>query len=233
MNQTALFEIHKSLGAKMVSFAGWSMPVEYKGLRPEHLATRKSVGIFDVSHMGEIFVRGEKSLDFLQRLLTNDVSCCKVGQAQYNMMLNPQGGVIDDLIIYHLKEHQEYLLVVNASNRSKDWDWILKQSQDWNSLSVVDESLNWSQVAVQGPQSVEVLEKLMPGASLISKFYSEWKEFLGESWLVARTGYTGEDGFEIYGSHSKIKDLWNTLMEEATLKDGGTLWFGSAKHLAY
>lgn len=213
IQKTALNETHRKIGGKMVDFAGWDMPVEYSGLRLEHMATREAVGLFDVSHMGEVMVTGEDSVLFLQTLLTNDVSKCAIGQAQYNMMLNEAAGVIDDLIIYRMNENQ-FLLVVNASNKDKDFKWILKQSESFKNLKVEDQSASWSQVAVQGPKAVQLICELFPEASEIKKFRFKSLELNGMTWLVARTGYTGEDGFEIYGPNAGVVWVWEALTDK-------------------
>lgn len=233
--KTKLNDIHRQLGGKMVDFAGWDMPVEYSGLRLEHMATREAVGLFDVSHMGEVMVHGPNAVGFLQKLLSNDVSKCAIGQAQYNMMLNEQGGVVDDLIIYRLEENK-FLLVVNASNKDKDLNWISVQAkkfndQTTNTVFVKDESEDWAQVAIQGPKATELVAELFPESSSIKKFRFKNlsllksslsfnsisnalpEEFFKMKWLVARTGYTGEDGFEIYGPNEGVLSLWTILLE--------------------
>lgn len=213
--KTPLNEVHKQMGGKMVPYAGWEMPVEYPhGLRKEHAATRQNIGLFDVSHMGEITVTGSDSTAFLQKLLTNDVSKCAVGQAQYNLMLNEQGGVIDDLIIYCFEKDQNYLLVVNASNKDKDWAWIKKQAQNFKNLKVEDVSSQWAQIAVQGPKAVELVSTFFAKASEIKKFRFAELEYKNSSWIVARTGYTGEDGFEIYGAPDQAASVWQELCEK-------------------
>lgn len=211
--KTPLNDVHRELGGKMVDFAGWDMPVEYSGLRAEHMATRESIGLFDVSHMGEILVEGSEALRFLQTLLTNDVSKCAVSQAQYNLMLNENGGVIDDLIIYRL-EDQKYLLVVNASNKDKDFSWISSVATKFSNVKVQDVSAEWGQLAVQGPKATELVRDLFPESLDIKKFRFKVLKWQNADWFVARTGYTGEDGFEIYGPASKMKGLWTELMAQ-------------------
>lgn len=215
--RTPLFQTHKDLGAKMVPYAGWEMPVEYpQGLREEHMATRKNIGLFDVSHMGEISVQGTQSVAFLQKILTNDVSKCVPQQAQYHLMLNENGGVIDDLIIYCIEKDKNYLLVVNAANKDKDWAFIQEQAKAFSDLKVSDDSAQWAQVAVQGPKAVELMSEFFPESKALKKFrFAQWEASqIGGQWLVARTGYTGEDGFEVYGSPEKINDLWKALCEQ-------------------
>ncbi len=211
VGKTILNEEHRRLGGKMVNFAGWDMPVEYSGLRLEHMATRNSVGLFDVSHMGEVMVEGENSLAFLQKILTNEVSKCAINQAQYNMMLDESGFVIDDLIIYRLAE-KKYLLVVNASNKNKDVLWIQKVAKTFKNLSIEDQSSDWAQIAIQGPKAVEVSKHLFSDCTDIKRFRFKEYEWNQARWLVARTGYTGEDGFEIYGPLNQAANLWNELL---------------------
>ena len=229
--KTALNETHRKLGGKMVDFAGWDMPVEYSGLRLEHMATRNNVGLFDVSHMGEVMVEGPSALPFLQKLLTNDLAKCALLQAQYNMMLNESGGVIDDLIVYRLEE-EKFLLVVNASNKDKDFAWIQDVAKDFlaagaglggqgdsvktssSDLRIEDQSSKWAQLAVQGPKALELVAELFPESTDIKKFRFKFLDWQGQSWLVARTGYTGEDGFEIYGSTDLAAKLWAELSDK-------------------
>lgn len=209
--KTPLNEVHRNLNGKMVDFAGWDMPVEYSGLRLEHTATREKAGLFDVSHMGEIKVDGKKSLDFLQNLLSNDISKCAIGQAQYNLMLNESGGVVDDLIVYRMGE-SEFLLVVNASNKDKDYKWIKDFSDSFEDVLVQDESSNWSQIAIQGPNAVKIAATLFPEVEQIKKFRFKKLKWNNLDWLVSRTGYTGEDGFEIYGPNQGAQILWSELL---------------------
>lgn len=216
LEKTVLNAEHRKLGGKMVNFAGWDMPVEYSGLRLEHMATRNSAGLFDVSHMGEVMVEGPDSLAFLQKLLTNDVSKCAVHQAQYNMMLKENGGVVDDLIIYRLAE-EKFLLVVNASNKNKDVSWIESIAKDFKNVLVEDQSSLWSQIAIQGPKAIEITAQIFPECVDIKKFRFKQINWAGQSWIVARTGYTGEDGFEVYGSingaSNQVPQLWNEFLK--------------------
>ncbi len=216
--KTALNETHRKLGGKMVDFAGWDMPVEYSGLRLEHIATRTHVGLFDVSHMGEVFIEGSHAMPFLQGLLTNDVSKCEIFQAQYNMMLNEKGGVIDDLIVYRLEE-KKFLLVVNASNKNKDFELMQKVAKDFltkgslnsSHLILEDQSSAWSQLAVQGPKALPLMAKIFPECTEIKKFRFKILKWQNLDWLVARTGYTGEDGFEVYGPNGSVESLWQEI----------------------
>lgn len=219
--KTPLFETHKALGGKMVPYAGWEMPVEYAGagLRAEHKATREAIGLFDVSHMGEILVEGANSLAFLQSLLTNNVDKCAQGQAQYNMLLNENGGVIDDLIVYTLEKDKKYLLVVNASNKDKDWVWIEEKAKAFTDLHVEDQSASWAQIAVQGPKALDLVSKFFESAKEIKKFRFAELDYKDQKCLVSRTGYTGEDGFEIYGSLEIVPQLWNECLKKGKAYD--------------
>lgn len=209
--KTPLYEEHLKLNAKMVDFAGWNMPVEYRGLREELHNVRKNVGLFDVSHMGEVFVRGENAVKTLQWLTTNDVSKLKKGQAQYSILTNPQGGIVDDIIVYCLEENQNYLVCVNASNADKDFDWMTKNNKG---AEIVNESTKWSQIAVQGPKAPALLEKIFPKSSQLKPFHCEFFNFEGSQVLLATTGYTGESGAEIFIPNEKASALWNRLLQD-------------------
>lgn len=212
---TPLKEEHESLGAKMVDFAGWWMPVEYSGLRAEHTNVRQNVGLFDVSHMGEIRVRGRQALEALQWLTSNDVSQIGNGKAQYTLLTNECGGVVDDLIVYCIERGQDYLLCVNASNTVKDWDWIKGHiPSELQQVEIKNESDDWGQVAVQGPRAVELCARVF-GESVQEVGAFHFAPFLFQSELcyLARTGYTGEDGFEIFVPREKTVSLWRQLLE--------------------
>lgn len=215
LKRTPLYQDHLELGAKMVDFGGWAMPVQYSGIIEEHNAVRSRAGLFDVSHMGEIQVRGNGSLAFLQRLVTNDVSKMAPGQCQYNFMCYPSGGVVDDLLIYKHNDNH-YLLVVNAGNKDKDFEWILEQQKQWEieDIAIIDLSCQTGQVALQGPRSLEILSPLTD-LSLADLRYYHFAEgrVAGIAALVSRTGYTGEDGFEIYVPANKTSELWNKILE--------------------
>jgi aminomethyltransferase len=207
-----MFPIHQQLGAKIVGFAGWEMPVQYEGLREEHLAVRRSAGLFDVSHMGEIEIRGKEAGLFCQRITTNDVSGIGDLQAQYTLFCNHEGGVVDDVILYRLSD-ENYLFCVNASNTAKDYDWIIGANENYD-VEIEDRSPEFSQIALQGPRSEAILSKcLSAGLSSLRRFH-----FLPYSWhgmelIIARTGYTGEDGFEIFSPWEGGVELWNGIME--------------------
>ncbi|HML95254.1 MAG TPA: glycine cleavage system aminomethyltransferase GcvT [Thermodesulfobacteriota bacterium] len=212
MSRTALYDIHKNLGAKIVEFAGWEMPVQYEGIREEHRAVRSSAGLFDVSHMGEIFVTGPGAKAFTQWLTTNDVEAVKEFQAQYTLLCNREGGVVDDVIIYKFSEG-EFLFCVNASNTAKDYEWIKSESAGFD-VKVDDRSREYSQIAIQGPRSGEILGKLLgDGLPEVGRFRFGLFEWKGAEMIVARTGYTGEDGYEIFLPWDDGPALWESLME--------------------
>ena len=218
IRSTPLRDEHVALGAKMVEFAGWNMPVEYAGLRLEHQAVRENVGIFDVSHMGEIRISGPKALATLEWVTTNDVAKLKAGDAQYTLLPNFEGGLVDDLIVYCVKPNEEYFLCVNASNTDVDYDWIVEN----NCGAVIkNESLQWGQIAVQGPKAIALSEKVFGRPlSEISSFNFATIAFAGGNCLVARTGYTGEDGFEVFVPAAKTVELWRGLVKAGATPAG-------------
>ena len=196
MKKTTLFDSHVSLGAKMVDFAGYLMPVQYEGVRAEHLSVKHNVGIFDVSHMGEFIIYGDGSLELLQFCLSNDVSILNNGEAQYNCLLNDNGGIVDDLILYKLS-NEKYMLVVNASNIKKDWDYLLsKNTYGANMENVSDQ---YSLLSIQGPKTLQSIQELTPyDLSTISYYNFLVTEFSGfNDIIISNTGYTGCGGFEI------------------------------------
>jgi aminomethyltransferase len=215
LKKTALFAAHQKLGARLVDFGGWNMPVQYSGILEEHKAVREAAGVFDISHMGEFFVRGNDALTFLNGLLTNDAAKLGVGQGQYTLMLNDEGGVIDDLIIYRLKQ-DEYFLVVNASKIEEDWAWI--EDDDASSklpdLWRENGSNLYSALALQGPKALEVARTFL-GAGWPEPKRNEITSY---SWncheiLTARTGYTGEDGLELFFSNDIAENFFFALLE--------------------
>jgi len=212
MKDITLKNIHESLGAKMVPFAGYNMPVQYEGVTIEHETVRNGVGVFDVSHMGEFLLTGEKALDLIQKVTSNDAATLEIGKAQYSCMPNNQGGIVDDLIVYQIKENQ-YLLVVNASNIEKDWDWISKH----NSFGVEMRNLSddYSLLAIQGPKAVEAMQSLTSvDLSAIKYYHFEVGPFAGiDNVIISATGYTGSGGFEIYCKNSEVEQLWNKVFE--------------------
>jgi aminomethyltransferase len=220
LKKTALNAAHRALKAKMVDFGGWDMPVEYPGegggLIAEHMAVRTGVGLFDVSHMGEIWFRGTGALAAVQHVTMNDASRLKDGQAQYSALLTPEGCFVDDLLVHRMSEN-DYLLVVNASNTDKDFAWIMKQVGGWPAVRITDDSASISQIAVQGPRGLETLQKLTKTELAgIKNYWFTWGEVAGVAGvLIARSGYTGEDGFEIYltSDVATTERVWSALME--------------------
>jgi len=213
MKRTRLNKVHKELGGKMVEFAGFEMPVEYEGIIIEHLAVREKAGIFDVSHMGEIIIKGNDALDLIQYLTPNDASRLVIGKAQYSALTTPKGTFIDDLLVYRLDE-KEYMLVVNAVNSDKDYEWILKNKGKF-SAEVKNESDNYTQIALQGPKAQEILQPLTDlDLSEIKYYWFKTGKVAGIDSIVSRTGYTGEDGFEIYTTHSQPEKIWDAILEE-------------------
>jgi len=220
LKKTALNATHRALKAKMVDFGGWDMPVEYPGngggLIAEHMAVRTAVGLFDVSHMGEIQFRGRGSLAAVQRITMNDASKLKDGQAHYSALLTPEGAFVDDILVHRLGEN-DYLLVVNAGTKDKDYDWIRKQVGGFPGIHLADYSSYYSQLAVQGPRAQETLEKLTKtNLSAIKNYWFTWGQVAGvNNVLIARTGYSGEDGFEVYipSDEATSEKVWNALMD--------------------
>jgi len=216
--KTPLYPQHLQLKAKIVNFGGWSMPVSYEGVLAEHKTVREAVGLFDVSHMGEIRIVGKKASDFLNHLLTNDVKTLSVGQGQYSAMCNEQGGFIDDLIVYKLK-NDEYLLCVNAGNTENDYSWIETQSDHYADVQVRNESEAWAQLALQGPSSLQALQSIldMMDQDRVEKLpymHIFSTKLFGLGILIARTGYTGEHGYEIYVPPSLAQKVWTALLEK-------------------
>ncbi len=216
LRRTALFHMHKSLKAKMVDFGGWEMPVEYSGLMAEHNAVRTSVGVFDVSHMGCIQLRGPGSLDAVQKLLMNDASKLQIGQAHYSAMLTPEGTFVDDVVLHKLSDN-DYLIVINAGTREKDIQWVRKTIGSMPSVHINDFSDMYTQIAIQGPKAEATLQKLTDtDLSVLKNYWFTWGKVAGfYNVLIARTGYTGEDGFEIYVSSDELtsESVWNKVFE--------------------
>lgn len=223
VKQTAFHDIHVKLGARMVEFAGFRMPLEYTGVTDEHVTVRTGVGVFDVSHMGEIWVRGPYALDLIQRITTNDASVLTPGKVQYSCMPNGRGGIVDDLLVYCFNG-QTYLLVVNAANIGKDWNWIVQQ----NSMGAVLENASddISQLAVQGPKAAEILQELTPVNLSEIKYYTfTTGEIAGvPEVIISATGYTGAGGFELYFPNAFAEKIWNAVFEagkKAGIKPAG------------
>lgn len=224
LKKTALFEEHKRLGGKIIEFAGWALPVQYEGIMDEHHRVRNQAGLFDVSHMGEIQIKGRDALALVQKLITNDIAKLKEGRIAYSPMCNHEGGIIDDLLVYKYGE-EDYLLVVNAGNTRKDYEWILEQAQGME-VEVEDLSQGIAQLALQGPKSEEILQALTDtDLSQISPFSFHREVIIGDAQcMVSRTGYTGEDGFEIYCANGDVLKIWKDLLavgEDAGLKPAG------------
>lgn len=220
LQRTPLFPVYAKYGAKTIDFGGWDLPVQFSSITEEHEAVRMRAGLFDVSHMGEVEVKGTDSLAYLQRLTTNDVSKLEAGQAQYSAMCYPDGGTVDDLLVYKYAD-DHYLLVINAANIDKDFAWM--QEQLSGDVQIENISPQTAQIAIQGPRAEHILQKLTAtDLSGIGVFrFQRDVSVAGISALVSRTGYTGEDGFEIYLDADKAADLWDTLL--ATGKEDGLL----------
>ena len=212
MKNTALTTIHQSLGAKMLPFAGYNMPITYEGVNAEHETVRNGVGVFDVSHMGEFILSGPNALALIQKITSNDASTLTIGKAQYSCLPNDEGGIVDDLLVYQLKD-EHYLLVVNASNIDKDWNWIVSQ----NDLDVDMKNLSdaYSLLAIQGPKAVEAMQSLTKiDLQSIHYYHFEVGEFAGiENVIISATGYTGSGGFEIYCKNTEAEHIWNSVFE--------------------
>lgn len=213
MKNIALHETHVNLGAKMVNFAGFNMPVQYEGVNAEHITVRNGVGVFDVSHMGEFLVSGENALALIQKVTSNDAAKLAIGDAQYSCFPNEDMGIVDDLICYRIKE-DTYLLVVNASNIEKDWNWISKYNQEFGA-DLRDLSDDYSLLAIQGPKAVEAMQSLSSLDLAQIPFYKfKVGDFAGiEHVIISATGYTGSGGFEIYCKNSEVQQIWNKVFE--------------------
>jgi len=213
MKNTALTQVHESLGAKIVPFAGYNMPVQYEGINIEHETVRKSVGVFDVSHMGEFLIEGPKALELIQKVTSNDASKLALGDAQYSCFPNETGGIVDDLICYRVKE-ETYLLVVNASNIEKDWNWVSKYNESIGA-EIKDLSEAYSLLAIQGPKAIEAMQSIT-SVDLASIPFYKFKigDFAGiEHVIISATGYTGSGGFEIYCKNEEVEQVWNKVFE--------------------
>jgi len=212
MKKTEFYPKHLEWSARMVAFAGYEMPLEYKGVTAEHLVVRNSVGVFDVSHMGEFWVKGPKALELLQKITTNDVSAISPGKAQYTCFPNGRGGIVDDLIIYQF-EKEKYMLVVNAANIEKDWNWI--NTQNTPGAELENASDNISQLAVQGPDAVKVLQKITKVDLAAMDSYTFVTSAIGDvrDVIIAATGYTGSGGFELYIYNKDALTIWDQIFE--------------------
>ncbi len=216
LQKTALTSRHEKLGAKLIPFAGWIMPVQYSGIMEEHRAVRSSAGLFDLGHMGQVRVTGPDALPFLQYTTTNDVSALEPGDAHYSLLPNEQGGVIDDIIIYRMRDEPGFFVVINAANRDKDVAWLQEQRGKRRDLDVdvADVSDSLGMIAIQGPRAEEIVQGLTPAElSEMAAFQCHVADVAGITVLMARTGYTGEDGFEFYVPQDHTGELWDAVMK--------------------
>lgn len=212
MKKTRFFNIHEKLNAKIVDFAGYQMPVQYSSIIAEHKAVRNSVGVFDVSHMGEIFISGDKALDFVQEITINDASKLSPGRVEYSAMCYKDGGIVDDLLVYKINDNK-YMLVVNASNIEKDYNWMVENNNF--GVDIKNESDEYSLLAIQGPNSKEVLQKICDKNLDLEYYHFFEANIAGTEMIISRTGYTGELGFEIYfkGDEATAEKIWNSIFE--------------------
>ncbi|TCD47569.1 glycine cleavage system aminomethyltransferase GcvT [Chlorobium sp. N1] len=225
MKKTALYPWHEKAGARIIDFGGWLMPVQYSGIIAEHKAVRSGAGLFDVSHMGNFSVRGPRALEFLQYMTTNDLGRAVDGQAQYTVMLYPDGGIVDDLIIYRI-DSETFFIIVNAGNCEKDYQWFREHVGAFDGVELEDRSQELSLIALQGPKAFGVLRKALPAvdAETLGSFHFRKAEFRGAEIVVARTGYTGEVGVEIAVPNAMAVPLWEALLEAG--KEEGILPIG-------
>ncbi len=213
LRRTPLYPAHVRAGAKLVDFAGFAMPVQYSSVLEEHQAVRERAGLFDVSHMGEIVFEGTSALRAVQRLVTNDLAACADGQAMYAAICNDNGGIVDDVVVYR-RSANSFLVCVNASNRDKDFDWFRAHTPGLSGLSLRDEGDAWAQIALQGPKAAQILARLTP-AKLggLANYRFTVGNVANRTCLIARTGYTGEDGFELFCKPDDALPLWDALLE--------------------
>ncbi len=213
MKHTALYNMHLKYNPKMVEFAGYEMPIQYHSIREEHRKVRESVGVFDVSHMGEIEIRGEQALEMVQKITINDASTLETGQAQYSAMCYRDGGIVDDLLVYRFSDY--FLLVVNAANKDKDLDWMLQNKLEKCEITDISDTL--TQIAVQGKNAEAVLQKLTDVDLQNIQFYWFTEGILaGAPMIISRTGYTGEPGFELYLENKYAENVWTKVMDAGT-----------------
>lgn len=211
--RTPLYDEHLAAGGRMVPFAGYELPVQYTSVTDEHVAVRTAAGLFDVSHMGEVFVTGPGAFDFIQRISCNDHSKLAVGRAQYTGLMYPQGTFVDDMLVHRMAD-EEFLLVVNAANRIKDVAYLQSLAAEADGVTVADRSAEWAQMAVQGPRAMEILAPLADVDLESIRYYRfTWGEVAGHRALIARTGYTGEDGFEVYTANDDAPPVWRAVLE--------------------
>lgn len=221
VKKTSLYHQHESQAGKIIEFAGYLLPEQYSGIIKEHEAVRNAAGIFDVSHMGEVIVKGNAATEYVQKLITNDVEAIENNEIVYSLMCYEHGGIVDDLLAYKVNP-QEYFLVINASNLDKDFQWILDNGKDYD-VEITNVSTFISEMALQGPLAQEILQKLVKCDLSELKFFNFYEKILvsGKECLVSRTGYTGEDGFEIYCKNEDAEFIWKEILEEG--KDSGLL----------
>jgi len=212
MKKTVFNQIHKDLGGKMVEFAGFEMPVEYSGINDEHIAVRTGCGVFDVSHMGEVWVKGPKAKEFVQKVTSNDVNKLSPGLIQYSCFPNNEGGIVDDLLVYHYEE-EKYMLVINASNIDKDWNWLNEQNTMGAELENASDEI--SQIAIQGPNATKILQKLTAVNLSDIRYYTFVTGQLADikEVIISATGYTGAGGFELYMYNNQAEQIWNAIFE--------------------
>ena len=232
MKNTPFIEKHKALGAKMAEFAGYNMPISYTGINDEHATVRSNAGVFDVSHMGEFMLKGENALDLIQRVTTNDAAKLTAGKAQYNCFTNETGGIVDDIIVYCIRENSTYMIVVNASNIEKDWNWISRFNT--NNVEMHNISDKTCLLAIQGPNAVKILQPLTEADITDLKYYTFTKgTFAGvENVLVSATGYTGSGGVEIYfeDKEGNADKIWNAIFEVGKSQGLKPHRFGCKRH---
>jgi aminomethyltransferase len=220
LKRTPLYERHLRAGARMVPFAGWEMPVQYEGVRQEHIAVRTEAGLFDVSHMGEIETRGERAAAFLRHLLTNDVEKVGAGGAQYSLLCREDGGVLDDLFTYRFPDDEgRFLTVVNAANAGSDFAWFARQAEQWDGVGVGDRSSDYAMLALQGPNAISIVEPLL-AREVPKRFHFAEAAVAGAPALVCRTGYTGEDGVELLVAPDAAEAVWDALISAGATPAG-------------
>ena len=219
--KTCLYDRHVELGAKMSPFAGFIMPIQYSNIIKEHLAVREHVGMFDVSHMGEIFVSGPDAAGFVNHIFTNDITDCPAGKILYGMMCYPDGGVVDDLLVYREYADDSYLLVVNASNIAKDFEWLLSHAEGFD-VKIDNQSDVWGQIAIQGPEAEKILTGVLGETKAADLGFYEFYDsvYMGSRFIVSRTGYTGEDGFEVYSTVEGTRRIWDLCLNAGVVPCG-------------
>ena len=214
LKRTPLHAVEVELGGKMIDFGGWDLPVQFTGILDEHDAVRNRAGLFDVSHMGELLVRGPQALELLQKTTCNDVSKLSDGRCQYNALLYPNGGIVDDILIYRHAE-DDYLVVVNAANSDKDFQWLADAAKEYSDAEVVNASADYAQLALQGPEAEAILQPLTETALSEIKYYTFTRgRVAGVDAIISRTGYTGEDGFEVYIAPAEAENVYRRILEQ-------------------